>query len=358
MKVMVNGATGLVGLSTIKAYIEDGWDVRASDLPGADYRELEKLGVEIVPASLDDQASLEKAVGCVDAVVHVAGLFDLAAPAEKLEAINHQGTRNICEAVLKKAPNLERFVQVSTVGVYGKPARCPCREDHPKRPRNNYEKTKWKGEMAAFEYHRKEGLPVAALRPTLIYGPNARYGHAMFIAALCLYKINVSNVLYGLRSGPLTSHVHVDDVGRAAAILGKNPKAVGRSFNIADPNPVDGLSFTKALTDPLGIELKETIPLYPPLMSLVSSLVGLMPSMPIDMLNRRISENWKTVQDEKGLAPALGLRLDRDWIGYMTGDNFYDVSAIRELGMEWKYPDAVEGIRSTIEWYRENEWIP
>ena len=42
----------------------------------------------------------------------------------------------------------------------------------------------------------------------------------------------------------------------------------------------------------------------------------------------------------------------------MTGDNFYDVSAIRELGMEWKYPDAVEGIRATIEWYRENEWIP
>ena len=222
MKVMVNGATGLVGQSTVKAMLEDGHEVRASDRPGSDFFEIEKLGVEIIPAEIDDMPALEKTVDGMDAVVHVAGIFDFGASKDLLDKVNHQGTRNICDAVLKKAPNIQRFVQVATVGVYGHPEKCPCREDYAKNPRNDYEKTKYLGELAAFEYHEKHGLPVASLRPTLVYGPYSRYGHSMFIGILSLYKIHIAETLIGLRSGPKSSHVHMDDVGRAAALLGVN----------------------------------------------------------------------------------------------------------------------------------------
>jgi nucleoside-diphosphate-sugar epimerase len=358
MKALVNGSTGLVGGSVVRAFLEGGNEVRVSDRPGSDFREWEKLGLEVAPAELDDVKALARAVAGVDVVVHVAGVFDFGAAPALLEKVNHQGTRNMCEAVLEHAPNLTRFVQVATVGVYGRPVRCPCRESDPKDPRNAYEQSKWRGEMAAFEYHAKRGLPVTAIRPTLVYGPQARYGHAMYIAGMCLMKIMGLNVLYAMRSGPTTSHVHVDDVGRAALTAAKSDRAVGNAYTIADPNPLDGITFMRALTDPLGIELKPVVPLFSPMMSVFEPLLRHSPHWPENKLNQWLSGAWKKACAERGLTNDLRLRLDRDWLGYMTGDNYYDVSALKDIGMQWKWPDAVEGLRQTIEWYKEKEWIP
>jgi len=358
MKVMVNGATGLVGFAIVNAMLEAGHDVRASDHPKGNYAELEKLDVEIMPADLFDQDTLGKTVEGMDAVVHVAGLFDFAATKEMLEKINHQGTRNICDAVLDKAPDLQKFVQVASVGVYGTPVKCPCKEHYAKRPRNDYEKSKWRGELAAFEYHDKHGLPVTALRPTLVYGPRARYGHAMFIAGLTLYKHNVKDEILGLKSGPDSSHVHVDDVGRAAVVLAESDRSIGNSYNIADPNPVDGPTFIRALAEPLGITVKEIIPAFESVMALTGAMAVLVPEAPLNFVNKRLEAAWKELCDERGCTSDLRLRLDRDWLGYMTGANYYDVTAIKEIGMEWKWPHLTEGLKATIEWYREQEWIP
>jgi len=359
MKVFVNGATGLVGLSVINAFLEAGDEVRASARPGSDFKEIDSRRVEIVPADLSDVESLGKAVKGMDAVIHVAGLFDLAAPPDQLEKVNHQGTRNMCEAVLRQAPNLEKFLHVATVGVYGKPKRCPCREDDPRQPRNHYEKSKYLGEVAAFEYHRKYGLPVASIRPTLIYGPRARYGHAMFIAAMSVFKESMGRSrLVSLRSGPYSSHVHIDDVGRAARLVAKSEKAVGHAYNVADPNPLEGSAFLRALADPLGIEVKPWIPFSGVLASAAGSLLTILPGTLFGVLNNALRRRWENLKKERGLAEALNLRLDPEWVGYMTGDNYYDVSRLSDLGMEWKWPDAVMGLRSTIEWYKEHRWIP
>ncbi|MCP4644688.1 MAG: NAD(P)-dependent oxidoreductase, partial [bacterium] len=252
MKVMVNGATGLVGMATIREFLNAGYEVRASDRPGSNFKELEALDVEIVPADLDDKEAVAKTVKDMDMVVHVAGIFDFAASRELLDQVNHIGTRNVCDAVLEHAPNLKKFVQVATVGVYGSPVRCPCKEPDPKNPRNDYEKTKYLGELAAFEYHDKHGLPVASIRPTLVYGPAARYGHAMFIASMSMMKVNGQETLYSLSSGPKSSHVHVDDVGRAALVVAESDQSIGNQYNIADPNPIDGPEFMAALAEPLG----------------------------------------------------------------------------------------------------------
>ncbi len=359
MKVMVNGATGLVGMAIMDAFLEAGHDVRASDHPRCDFREVESKGVEVVPADLDDADALDKSVEGMDVVVHVAGIFDLGASPKLLERVNHQGTRDVLEAVLRKAPNLHRFVQIATVGVYGEPVRCPCKEDDPKRPRNAYEKSKFKGELAAFEYHKKHGLPVTSIRPTLVYGPRAKYGHAMFIAGLCLLKHKTErDWMVGLTSGPKTSHVHVDDVGRAAVLVAEKDGAIGKPHNIADPNPVDGLTFSKALAEPIGFELRPYVPYVKPLMSLVGAALPYVPQRPIDWFNGYVAKWWDELCDEKGLSKELNLKADKDWIGYCTGDNFYDVSRIKELGMQWKYPDCVEGLKETIQWYRDREWIP
>ena len=358
MKVMVNGATGLVGLSVVDAFLAAGHEVRASDRPGSNFQELTKRGVEVVPAELGDHEALGKTVAGMDVVVHVAGLFDFGATAQLLDQVNHQGTRNVCEAVLKHAPNLKRFVQVATVGVYGKPVRCPCREDDPKRPRNAYEKSKYRGELAAFEYHEKHGLPVSSIRPTLVYGPRAKYGHAMFIGVMSLLKAGGRPDIWGLKSGPKSSHVHVEDVGRAALQVAISEGSVGKAFNVADPNPLDGPTFIRALAEPVGLEVKEWIPFIKPMMTATGAIAPFIPLGLLRPVNNFIAKRWSRLVEERGLTSELNVRLDRDWIGYTTSDNYYDVSRLKELGFEWKWPNAVEGLKATINWYREHEWIP
>jgi len=358
MKAYVNGATGLVGLSVIDAFLEAGHSIVASDRPSSNFTELEKRNVEVVPAELDDIEAIKRGIKGVDVVVHVAGLFDLGASPALLDSINRQGTINVCEATLEAAPEIKRFVQVSTVGVYGKPVRVPCREDDPKNPRNPYEKSKWKGEMAAFDYHKKHGLPVTAIRPTLVYGPRAKYGHAMFLAGIAMMKANGREVLWSLKSGPKSSHVHVEDVGRAALIVATNDAAVGRAFNVAAPEPLGGTEFIHALADPLEMPLKPIIPFIAPLMTATGALMPLVPNFLFKPLNSFLRKRWKELREQRGLTSDLDFRFDRDWVGYTTGDNYYDTDSLAKLGMEWKWPDTTAGLKSTVDWYRDREWLP
>jgi len=358
MKAMINGATGLVGTATVKEFLSAGYEVRASDRPGANFSELKKLGVEIMPAELDDLETLAATVRGVDAVVHVAGVFDFAATPELLERVNHQGTRNICEAVLKHNPNLSRFVQVATVGVYGKPVNCPCRESDPKNPRNEYEKSKQRGEAAAFDYHQKHGLPVTSIRPTLVYGPGARYGHSMLIALFSLLRSKGIRTLPAFRHGPSTSHVHVDDVARAALVVARSDRAIGCPFNLAAPDPVPGPVFTRTIAEGVGLKVAEVVPGFTPLMAAFKLFVKVCPGWFGRKFNQRIEQNWDKLREQRGLSPDLRLRLDQDWLGYIIGDSVYDVSALKNIGMEWKWPDFETGIKQTIEWYHDKEWIP
>jgi len=42
----------------------------------------------------------------------------------------------------------------------------------------------------------------------------------------------------------------------------------------------------------------------------------------------------------------------------MSADYVHNFTRIEKLGMKWKHPDLAEGIKETIEWYKEHEWIP
>jgi nucleoside-diphosphate-sugar epimerase len=357
-KVMVNGATGLVGENIVRAFLDAGHTVRVSDRPSSNFSELKKLGVEIVPAEINDSAAVEKTVEGMDKVIHVAGIFDFSFPKKTLNEVNHLGVRTICEAVMKKAPNIDRFVQVSTVGTYGKPATNPCKEDDPKNPRNNYEKAKYLGELAAFEYHEKHGLPVTAIRPTLIYGPKSRYGHSIFIAIMSMIRSRGVEELTSMKAGPMNHHIHVEDIARAALLVSEADGAVGNRFNAVDTNPVDGPTFVRAMAEPLGFKVKEVLPYSPGLTAVFAALMGVTPLFLYNAINRVLAKRWDKVKERHGLSDDLRPRLDRDWMGYFTADHVYDFTSLQKLGMEWKHPDFVQGIKETIEWYKEHEWIP
>jgi dihydroflavonol-4-reductase len=108
--VLVTGATGFVGSHVAHELRERGDEVREER-------------VEL----LDQRALADAVVGC-DAVVHVAALYSFDAPAEEIERVNVEGTRNLLDAAQRAG--VRRFLFTSTAGTCGPvPGRPATEED-------------------------------------------------------------------------------------------------------------------------------------------------------------------------------------------------------------------------------------
>jgi len=102
-----------------------------------------------------------------EAVVHCAASVSFTLPLAEARRINVGGTRNMLE-LAAEAPNLDRFVHVSTAYVAGDRDGV-CHETEcavGQSPRNSYEQTKLEAEEAV----RDSGVPATVVRPSIIVG--------------------------------------------------------------------------------------------------------------------------------------------------------------------------------------------
>src|SRR5258708_17367065 len=121
MRVLVTGGSGFLGSYICEQLTAEGHVVRALVRPASDKMVLEKLPrVEFAPGFIEDPASLAKAVLCVDAIIHAAGLVKARKPADFF-VTNAQGSRNLLQAAEEGAPAPRRLVHVSSLA-----AAPPC----------------------------------------------------------------------------------------------------------------------------------------------------------------------------------------------------------------------------------------
>jgi dTDP-glucose 4,6-dehydratase len=81
------------------------------------------------------------------------------------------GVLVLLEEARKHAPNLRRFVQVSTDEVYGSIDKGSFSESDPLNPRNPYAASKVGGDRMAYAYAQTYGLPVIVTRASNNFGP-------------------------------------------------------------------------------------------------------------------------------------------------------------------------------------------
>src|SRR5436190_15261794 len=81
------------------------------------------------------------------------------------------GVLVLLEEARKHAPNLKRFVQISTDEVYGSIDSGSFRETDPLNPRNPYSASKAGGDRMAYAYSQTYGLPVIVTRASNNFGP-------------------------------------------------------------------------------------------------------------------------------------------------------------------------------------------
>ena len=170
MLVLVTGGSGFLGSHVVEQLAAAGHEVRALVRKSSNRKFLSTLkNVELVEGSVEDRRSVDAAMkGGVDGVVHAAGLVKARNEAAFFEC-NTQGTVNLLDAAIEHAPNLRRFVHISSLEACGpsldrKPV--PLEQE---RPVTAYGRSKLAAEKEVVA--RKGRLPVVVLRPALIYGP-------------------------------------------------------------------------------------------------------------------------------------------------------------------------------------------
>jgi dihydroflavonol-4-reductase len=117
-RVLVTGATGLIGSNVCVAALEEGFEVRALVRNGSRADELAALGVEIARGDIVNRDEVIAAAAACTFCVHAAALVVGGAPRPyaDYEAINVTGTANVLDAAEVHA--LSRTVCLSTAACF------------------------------------------------------------------------------------------------------------------------------------------------------------------------------------------------------------------------------------------------
>jgi dihydroflavonol-4-reductase len=114
VRVLITGATGLIGSAVARTARERGLEARALVRPGSRTAELEALGCTVVRGDVTSAEDLLRAAEGVDHIVHAAGLVPggVAATLADFESVNVVGTRNVVRAA--RAHGVRRTVTFTT----------------------------------------------------------------------------------------------------------------------------------------------------------------------------------------------------------------------------------------------------
>jgi CDP-glucose 4,6-dehydratase len=318
-RALVSGAHGFVGSHLARALLARGDEVRVLDRPaprradvggerlsGLDLLEI-RGEVELVEADLRHPEAVAAAIGGVDSVFHLAAqtIVGVAreSPLETFE-VNVRGAWNVFEAC--REHDVERIVFASSDKAYGSSPELPYREDFPLLGIYPYDASKAAADTIARSYATACGLPLAVTRFANVYGG----GDLNFSR---LIPETVVAVLEGrapaIRSdgSPERDFLHVDDaVSAYLTIAGAVENgAAGQAFNAGGERPHS---------------VREVVEL----------IAG---------------------------AAGGGVQPDFQGTGSLDGEidrQFVDSTKLREL-TGWRPQVELEnGIRRTLQWYREH----
>jgi dihydroflavonol-4-reductase len=172
MNIFITGGTGFIGTHVIKRLAQTEHQLFCLARKTSDTHQLEEQKVTIIRGDVTDKNSLLEGMKNCQWVINLANLYSFWEPRKRVyREINVEGTKNVMEAALETG--ISKVVHVSTAGIYGKPAESPFSENSPVGPLrfSEYFKTKYEGDLIAWEFHQKKALPLVMVYPVAVLGP-------------------------------------------------------------------------------------------------------------------------------------------------------------------------------------------
>ena len=215
------------------------------------------------------QLELERARSETTTIFHLAAIYDLAVAREIGMLVNVEGTRNVNEFA-SLLTRLRHYHYISTCYVAGKRTGIIYENElrHSAGFRNHYEETKHLAEVEVEQL--KPELPITIHRPSVVCGDSktgetVKYDGIYYLIRYLLKWPSVLSALNIGNSDVSLNLVPVDFVVNAMAVLAREPLAIGKTLQLADPNPLT--------TRQLFNEIARTVAGREALATLPSSLV-------------------------------------------------------------------------------------
>ncbi len=153
MRVLVTGGAGYIGSITARLLIERGHDCVVLDTLERGWRGAVDERARFVEGSVSDSEAVLGALEGCDAVMHLAGLIDVAESErepERYRQANAVGPLALLDAMVETG--VGALVFSSTAAVYGEPERVPIVESDPTQPVNAYGASKLEFERSIEQY--------------------------------------------------------------------------------------------------------------------------------------------------------------------------------------------------------------
>ena len=262
--VLVTGAGGFIGSHLVERLVAEGARVKAF----VRYTSSSELGllsmlasdalssVDVVRGDLRDPAAVVDAMDGCECVFHLGALiaipYSYIHPREVVDT-NVIGTLNVLEAARKTKPR--RVVHTSTSEVYGTARAASISESHPLQGQSPYSASKIAADKLAESYQCSFGVPIATVRPFNTYGP--RQSARAIIPTIVTQALRLSHVKIGATT-PTRDFTFVSDTvaGFLAAATAPSDDVVGRAINLGTAQEISIGELARCIMQIVGRDLE------------------------------------------------------------------------------------------------------
>jgi nucleoside-diphosphate-sugar epimerase len=271
MKVAITGARGFIGKSLVEKHLKDNDEVRILSRK----RIPQIKGAQTFIGDLANKSSdFYSFVDGVDILYHCAGEYNNKSLMQKLHI---DGTQSLINS---SKGRIGRWVQLSSVGVYGPHRTGVITENSAANPHGLYEETKAKSEEIVI----KSGVPYVILRPSNVIG-DSMPNQSIFQLIKIIKK---GYFVYLGKKSSLANYVHVSDLVDALISCAKSHDSLGQVYNLSQTILIEemveaimlGLNIDRKfmripeLPVRLLVKICEKLPGFPLTVSRIDALTG------------------------------------------------------------------------------------
>lgn len=249
-KMMITGATGMLGSHVVAGALQEGWKVRALVRCPSQAAWLEARGVELVVGDIRDAGAVRHAARGCGAVVHTAAAIGSGRETGHFFRGNVLGTEHVLVAAREASA---RLVHVSSTAVIGS-ARyrddAPTTEDMPLPDLPDwdaYGRTKQAAERRVLEASERGDVWATVVRPPMMYGCRDR----QFVPRVApVVERGYAPIIAG--GGTTLPLVHAGSVAAGILAALQCDGAVGRVYHLTEDRPVTVRMLVEAAVRGLG----------------------------------------------------------------------------------------------------------
>ena len=194
-----------------------------------------KFAIEIISANVAKAYEIEQ-VFENDKIDVVFNLSVVPLPTSLLHPVwsfkeNADMTLNLCE--IQRSKLFKTLIQFSSSEAYGSTIHSPMKEDHPVNPTTPYGASKLATDHIVLSYVKTFGIDASVIRPFNIYGPRQNAGQYAGLIPLTINRIlNKEELIINGDGLQTRDYTYVTDVADAAINICENESTRGKIINI------------------------------------------------------------------------------------------------------------------------------